>query len=104
MRPNLRNETRSCELRAAFAASRGALVGVGLFSAMSNVLMLTGSVFMLQVYDRVLPSGSKATLVALALVAGMMFGVQALLDVIRGRLLVRIATGLDERLHDRIFR
>ena len=104
MRPNLRKETRSGELRAAFAASRGALIGVGLFSAMSNVLMLTGSIFMLQVYDRVLPSGSKATLVALALVAGMMFGVQALLDVIRGRLLVRIATALDERLHERIFR
>lgn len=42
----------------ALRKSRGALAGIGLFSGVINLLMLTGPLFMLQVYDRVLPSGS----------------------------------------------
>ena len=53
------------ELGSALAACRSALVSVGLFSGMSNILMLTGSFFMLEVYDRVLPSRSIPTLVVL---------------------------------------
>ena len=44
-----------------------AFVGVGLFSGLINVLMLTGPLFMLQIYDRVLPSHSVPTLVGLAI-------------------------------------
>ena len=46
------------ELSAALAACRSALIAIAAFSAVSNVLMLTGSVFMLEIYDRVLPSRS----------------------------------------------
>lgn len=65
--------------------------------------MLTGSIFMLEVYDRVLPSRSIPTLVAFAMLAGLLFVAQGLLDLIRGRLLVRIGGALDEALSARVF-
>ena len=49
------------ELTAALASCRGAFVGTALISGMSNVLMLTGAMFMLEVYDRVIPSRSMPT-------------------------------------------
>src|SRR5437773_10525413 len=50
-------------------ACRGVLVGLGVITAMLNVLYLTGSFFMLEVYDRVVPSHSVPTLIGLALLA-----------------------------------
>jgi ATP-binding cassette subfamily C protein len=87
-----------------FRGFRIPLAGVGLFSAVSNVLMLTGAFFMLQIYDRVLPSGSVPTLVVLSILALGLFSAQAVLDAIRGRLLVRMATDLDSRLAGPVFR
>jgi PrtD family type I secretion system ABC transporter len=87
---------------------RAAFAGVAAMSGLSNILMLTGSFFMLQVYDRVLPSRSVPTLVALAVLAGGLFCFQGLLDLIRSRILVRIGQSLDETLgpavHDRLLR
>jgi len=80
----------------------GALLAVALFSAVINLLMLTGAVFMLEVYDRVLPSGSVPTLVGLAAIALVLFALMGLLDVIRGRLLGRIGQRIDEALHARV--
>ena len=91
------------ELAAALLSCRGGLVGVGLFCAMSNVLMLTGAFFMLEVYDRVLPSRSMPTLIGLVVLAGILFSAQGVLDWIRGRLLVRIAAVFDESLSARIY-
>ena len=56
-------------LMAAVSACRGAFMGLALFSALVNVLYLTGSFYMLQVYDRVLPSRSVPTLIALSILA-----------------------------------
>ena len=72
--------------------------GVGLFSATVNLLMLAGPLYMLQVYDRVLTSHSVPTLVALSLLLAGAFALQALLDLIRGRLVTRAARFLDEHL------
>src|SRR5262249_42490053 len=66
---NPSQSSRPVELSSALRACRGAFVGIGLLSAVLNVLYLTGSFFMLAVYDRVLPSRSLPTLVALALLA-----------------------------------
>jgi ATP-binding cassette subfamily C protein len=52
---------------------------------MSNVLMLTGAVFMLEIYDRVLPSRSVPTLIGIAILAGGLYVVQGILDLIRSR-------------------
>ena len=61
----LRQQPASSELAAALGACRRAFVAIALFSGMSNILMLSGALFMLEVYDRVLPSRSVPTLVAL---------------------------------------
>lgn len=86
------------QLAGALRSSRAALVGVGLVSALINVLYLAGPFFMLEVYDRVLPSRSISTLVGLALLVGLLYAFQGLFDFIRGRVLVRIGSALGERL------
>lgn len=83
---------------------RHGLVAVGVASALVNILYLTGSFFMLQVYDRVIPSRSVASLVALAVLVVFLYLFQAAFDVARSRLLVRIAGVFDEVTARRIFR
>jgi PrtD family type I secretion system ABC transporter len=94
---------RRSELGDALRACRGAFIGVGAMSCMINLLYLTGSLFMLEVYDRVLPSRSVPTLVGLAILAGGLYVAQGVLDLIRGRILVRVGTALDESLNARVF-
>jgi len=91
------------ELASALVACRGALAAVGVFSGMSNILMLTGSFFMLEVYDRVLPSRSIPTLVVLIVLAAGLYAALGVLDLIRGRILVRIGNSLDEALSERVY-
>jgi ATP-binding cassette subfamily C protein len=80
-----------------------AFVGIGLMSAVVNVLYLTGSLFMMEVYDRVLPSRSLPTLVALLGIVAVLYAFQGLFDALRGRLLVRIADRLDQALSPRAY-
>jgi ATP-binding cassette subfamily C protein len=94
---------RRSELGEALRACRSAFVGVGIMSCMINLLYLTGSLFMLEIYDRVLPSRSVPTLVGLIILAGGLYAAQGALDLIRGRILGRIGTSLDEALNTRVF-
>jgi ATP-binding cassette subfamily C protein len=94
---------RRSELGDALRACRSAFIGVGIMSCMINLLYLTGSLFMLEVYDRVLPSRSVPTLVGLVVLAGGLYIAQGVLDLIRGRILGRIGTALDEALNNRVF-
>src|SRR6202022_163283 len=91
------------ELAAALASCRGAFVATALLSGMSNLLMLTGPLFMLEIYDRVLPSRSVPTLIGLAVLAGGLYVALGLVDLIRGRILVRIGINLDETMSGRIY-
>ena len=91
------------ELATVLAGCRRVFVAVGVFSGMSNILMLTGSFFMLEVYDRVIPSRSVPTLVALVVLATGLYAALGLLDFIRGRILVRVGNSLDEALGERIY-
>ena len=75
---------RRSELGEALRACRNAFIGVGVMSCMINLLYLTGSIFMLEVYDRVLPSRSVPTLVGLVILAGGLYIAQGGLDLIRG--------------------
>ena len=97
-----RSPVRS-ELAEALAACRGAFYGTALISGMSNILMLTGAMFMLEIYDRVLPSRSMPTLVGLLVLAAALFTALGILDAIRGRILVRIGGALDETLSGRVY-
>jgi ATP-binding cassette subfamily C protein len=91
------------ELAAALASCRGAFIAIGVVSGLSNILMLTGAMFMLEVYDRVLPSRSVPTLIGIAILAGGLYMAQGFIDLIRGRLLVRIGSVLDEAVSGRVF-
>ena len=92
------------ELRQALFASRRLLIGVGLFSVFVNLLMLTGPLFMLQIYDRVLASRSIPTLTALlALVAGL-FLILGILELLRSRILVRVGQRIDRRINKVVFK
>ncbi len=75
-----------------------AFLGVGATSCIVNILALTGSFFMLQVYDRVIPGRSLPTLAGLAIIAATLFIFQGLLDFIRSMLLMRAGASVDERL------
>src|SRR6516165_4788923 len=94
---------RRSELGDALRACRSAFLGVGVMSCIINLLYLTGSMFMLEVYDRVLPSRSVPTLIGLIILAGGLYIAQGLLDLIRNRILGRIGTELDEALNARVF-
>lgn len=71
-------------------------MGVGLVSAVSNVLMLTGPIFMLQIYDRVLASGSVPTLVVLSGLVIALYFCLGLFEIIRARILLRLGEKLDQ--------
>ncbi|MEA2876322.1 MAG: ATP-binding cassette, subfamily type secretion system permease/ATPase [Hyphomicrobiales bacterium] len=101
-RPGNRSASSS-ELREALAACWHAFIAVALMSGLINILYLTGSFYMLEVYDRVLPSRSIPTLIALSVLALALFAFQGILDVIRSRILVRVAASLDEKLSGRVY-
>ena len=91
------------EISSALLASRAAFASTALFSCLVNILMLTGPLFMLQVYDRVLTSGSVPTLVALIAIVIALYAYYGFLEYLRARILVRIGRRVEERLRDRVF-
>ena len=91
------------ELTATLWAFRREFAVVGLFSLVANVLMLTPTIYMLQVYDRVLVSRSELTLLVTSLIALFLFGVMAVSEWSRSRVLVRAGVRLDELLSTRVF-
>ncbi len=76
---------------------------VGIFSMIANVLMLTPTLYMLQVYGRVMKSGSELTLLMVTLFLVFFYGVMAFAEWLRSRLLVRIGVRLDEELNSQVF-
>ena len=91
------------ELSAARKKSRALYWSVGVFSFFVNLLMLTGPLYMLQVYDRVLGSGSEETLVALSLLVAFLFGLMGVLDFVRGRVMSRVGARFQDSLDRRVF-
>jgi ATP-binding cassette subfamily C protein len=91
-------------LRQALRGMRPALIAAFVFAGLLNVLALTGALYMMQIYDRVIPSRSIASLVALSVLALILFCSHGVLDVLRGRILLRLSRAFDERLGSRLFR
>jgi PrtD family type I secretion system ABC transporter len=89
---------RSATIRDTLLICRRQFLAVGLFSLCVNVLMLTSSLYMMQVYDRVLASGSTETLVLLTVIALGALGVMAALDAVRSRVLGRLGTWFEAHL------
>ena len=79
-------------------SSTSGFASAGIFSCAVNILMLTGPLFMLQVYDRVLTSRSVPTLIALFALVVALYGFLGLFDFLRSRVLSRIGYRVDVRL------
>jgi PrtD family type I secretion system ABC transporter len=88
-------EKQRSPVTAALRSSRKAFLAVAALSGMINILMLTGSVFMIQIYDRVLVSRSLPTLAALSAIAIAAYLFQGMLDIIRGRVLALVGERVD---------
>jgi ATP-binding cassette subfamily C protein len=97
------SDRQAAGVAAALRGSRGLFISVGLFSGVINVLALTGAIYMLQVYDRVLLSRSVPTLVALSILMVALFSASGVLDLVRTRIMARIGLRVDEALRERVF-
>src|SRR5262245_49002060 len=91
------------QLTEIFKRCRDGLVAVGAFSMGINLLVLTVSIYMLQVYDRVLPGQSLETLMYLTLIAAGALAAMAALEVMRSRILVRLGIWIDRSLSATLF-
>ncbi|MGH1418871.1 MAG: type I secretion system permease/ATPase [Hyphomicrobiaceae bacterium] len=91
------------ELRQAVRLSLRAFISIGIFSCVINLLMLAGPLFMLQVYDRVMTSGSIPTLIALAAMTAAIYAIIGILELTRARVITRIGLDFDGRVSDRVF-
>jgi ATP-binding cassette subfamily C exporter for protease/lipase len=83
---------------------RGELLAVGVFSLVANLLMLTPTLYMLQVFDRVMTSGNDLTLIAVSLVTLFFFAIMAVAEWARSRVLVRAGVRFDTALNTEVFR
>ena len=91
------------ELVAARRESRHLYWMVGIFSFFVNMLMLTGPLYMLNVYDRVLGSRSLETLIALSVLVAFLYGMMGILDFVRGRVMGRVGARFQARMDRRVF-
>ena len=94
---------RRSELGASLASFRREFLVVGFYSMVANLLMLTPSLYMLQVFDRVMASRNNLTLIALSLITVFMIAMMAFAEWARSRLLVRLGVRMDDALGDRVF-
>jgi ATP-binding cassette subfamily C protein EexD len=93
----------STELGKALQSCRSSFAYVGFFSLFVNLLLLTPSIYMLAVYDRVLSSSSESTLLMLTLIVVFLFIVMGGLEWIRSQMLIATSTQLDQMLGGRVF-
>lgn len=91
------------ELAAARRESRSLFWAAFIFSIFVNLLMLTGPLYMLQVYDRVLGSRSEETLIALSILVAFLYAMMGVLDYARGRVLARVGARFQDKLDRRVF-
>lgn len=91
------------ELTATLWSFRREFLVVGIFSLVINLLMLTPTIYMLQVYDRFMTGRNESTLIVVSLIVLFLFAVIAFAEWSRSRLLVRLGVRLDERLNSRVF-
>jgi ATP-binding cassette, subfamily C, bacterial len=98
------DEPGGTSLATILSRCRGPLLSAALFSFIVNLLMLTGPLFMLLVYDRVMTSRSKETLLALILLVVFLYAVLTALDLARARIMARVAARVQSGLDEPLFR
>ncbi|MBL8505483.1 MAG: type I secretion system permease/ATPase [Methylobacillus glycogenes] len=90
-------------LRAYLAQFKSELGAIAIYSMLTNLLMLAPTLYLLQLYDRIIQSRSEMTLLAVTLITLMLFGVMALADWLRSRVAIKAGTRLDTLLTTRLF-
>ena len=96
-------ENNKTELEQAIYYCRSAFYTAAFFSLFINVLMISPAIYMLQIYDRVLSSGSESTLLVITLLLLFLFLSMGLLEWMRSLILVRVSTKLETLLNGRLF-
>ncbi|MGJ8620920.1 MAG: type I secretion system permease/ATPase [Methylophilaceae bacterium] len=91
------------EIALALSQFKSAFIAVGVFSAILNILMIAPSLYMLQVYDRVLASRNEATLLMLTLIIVVAYLILGALEFVRSFVLIRVSAQLDMKLNKRVY-
>lgn len=108
MKSTEQRDRGSSELTEALQRSKLSLLAVTVLSALLNILLLGGPLYMMLIYDSVMPSGSIPTLFGLLSLVAVVYIFQAVFDVMRSRILGDVAAALDERIggsvHDAVAR
>ncbi len=91
------------DLTLALKECKNAFLSAAGFSMVINILMLVPSLYMLQVYDRVVPTGNKSTLLMLTIIVFVLFVTMSLIEWVRSQILVRVSSKLELLLNQRVF-
>ncbi len=91
------------DLEEALKLCKGAFLSAAGFSMLINFMMITPSIYMMQVYDRVVSTGNKSTLLMLTLIVIAVFITMATLEWVRSQILVRVSSRLEMLLNQRLF-
>ncbi|MBD1602456.1 type I secretion system permease/ATPase, partial [Pseudomonas typographi] len=91
------------DIDAALLVYRRVFWALAIFSGVINLLVLVPSLYMMQVYDRVLTSRNETTLLMLTVIALGLFMLSALIEWMRGQVMIRMSAGLDEQLAGRLY-
>ena len=96
-------KTNKSDLEAALTLCKGAFIWAAIFSMVINILQLVPTIYMLQLYDRVVPTGNRTTLVMLTLIMLVLFLTLGALEWVRSQILVRVSSRLETLLNERLF-
>lgn len=91
------------DLEEALKLCKGAFISAAGFSLVINILQLVPTIYMLQLYDRVVPTGNYSTLIMLTAIMMVMFITMGTLEWVRSQILVRVSTRLETLLNERLF-
>ncbi len=92
------------DLEEALKLCKGAFISAAGFSLVINILQLVPTIYMLQLYDRVVPTGNHSTLIMLTLIMMVLFITMGTLEWVRSQILVRVSTRLETLLNERLFK
>ena len=96
-------KTNKSDLEKALNLCKGAFIWAAVFSMVINILQLVPTIYMLQLYDRVVPTGNRSTLLMLTLIMLVLFLTLGALEWVRSQILVRVSSRLETLLNERLF-
>ncbi len=96
-------KTNKSDLEQALSLCKGAFIWAAVFSMVINILQLVPTIYMLQLYDRVVPTGNRSTLLMLTLIMLVLFLTLGALEWVRSQILVRVSSRLETLLNERLF-